>query len=138
MFFRSDFSPEFSPHQALEGKTPSEVYKVSERRKPVMQIYPYPAAFEVKRVYKNGFMRIRGTTQFFSESLSGHLVALETLDPFHMRVWFHDLDLGVIEVAPDVADSLYEKKRPQPKRVPINQPNPQNQGGACQLNHSNV
>ena len=35
-------------------------------------------------------------------------VAIESLDTIHIRVWFHDVDLGTVEIEPAVDDVTYE------------------------------
>ena len=126
------------PHQSLDGKTPAEVYKVTAPRPPVQVMYPYPAHLEIKRVNLSGKLRIRGVSQFFSDSLAGHEVGVERLDPFRLRVWFQDLDLGIIEVTPDIDDSVFEDKKPQ-KNVNNNlSTKPKKARRARQLDHSNV
>ncbi|MBL9024376.1 MAG: IS481 family transposase [Myxococcales bacterium] len=99
------------PHQALGGKTPAEVYKPKELRRLGGPLPRFPPGLESSKVYKNGNVRYRGTTYFVSESLAGMEVALEPVDDFHVRIWFYDLDLGVIEVEPDVDDSIFLEAR---------------------------
>jgi len=103
------------PHQALDGKTPAEVYRVEQRRKLALVRYVYPFEFDVKRVYPGGELRINGVVQHFSEALGGNEVALEHIDAFHARVWFHSIDLGMIEVVPKVPDSVFSAGREHPE-----------------------
>lgn len=95
------------PHQALAGKTPSEVYKPTSKRPAVARRYRYPSTMSVVRVFKNGNFRLRGDAYFLSTALAGMLVGMEPIDALHQRVWLHDLELGVIEVAPQVSPALY-------------------------------
>jgi transposase InsO family protein len=96
------------PHDALSGKTPAEVYKTSEKRKPVARPFAYPAGRPVVRVQSGGWIQWCGAPYFLATSLSQQLVAIETLDALHIRVWFRDVDLGIVEVAPAVNDAVYE------------------------------
>lgn len=90
------------PHDALGGKTPADIYKVNERRafKPVP--YLYPTSYRVRRVQKNGRFHIAGDNYFVSQSLAGHDVGLEEVNGLSVRVWFRDVDLGVVEIVPEV------------------------------------
>ena len=52
---------------------------------------------------------IREDEYFLSGSLVGHHVGIELLDDFHVKAWFRDLDLGVIEVEPQVDDQIFDR-----------------------------
>ena len=88
------------PHQALAGKTPAEVYTPRERRTPRPVPYAYPPQFTIRRVGASGHISFRSCSPFVSTSLVGCVVALEEVDPIHVRVWYRELDLGLLEVDP--------------------------------------
>ena len=69
--------------------------------------------FDLAFVNSNGNLRLNSVVYFLSIALSGHHVALERFDSFHVRVWFHDLDLGTLETEPDVDSSLFELPFPR-------------------------
>lgn len=96
------------PHQALGGKTPSEVYNSVNKVPRPLADPGYSADFKRVTITPNGRFRLGGSTYFLSESLRGHQVALELVDPLHVRAWFHSVDLGLIEVEPQVHDRIYE------------------------------
>jgi transposase InsO family protein len=96
------------PHGALSGKTPAEVYKPTEKRKPVARPFTYPTARAVVRVQHHGYFRWCGVNYFLGRALKDQLVAIETLDVLHTRVWFRDVDLGIVEIEPVVNDAVYE------------------------------
>jgi putative transposase len=96
------------PHQALGGKTPSEVYKVIERRRPVVTSYTYPKHFYVGRVNSRGELRFRRDDCWIGLSFVGLQVGVEVLDALRLRVWLHDVDLGIVETLPAVEDSFFE------------------------------
>jgi len=85
------------PHDALEGKTPSEVYKRSERGVRARSML-YPAGWQARRVCRNGSVTMYSGDYLVSASLAGHRVGLEPIDALHMRVWFYEMDLGTIEI----------------------------------------
>ena len=62
---------------------------------------------EVFKIQKNGCLRRRGESYFVSGSLRGHRVGLERIDELRARVWFYDLDLCILEIAPDVSPAVF-------------------------------
>lgn len=94
------------PHQALGGKTPSEVYKPTERRRPVVQEYRYPPRVRVRSVNRHGSIYFAGGHYFVSQSLRGQDVGVELVDALHARVWFRGLDLGTLEIEPEITADL--------------------------------
>jgi transposase InsO family protein len=85
------------PHDALDGKTPAEVYKRSERAMRVRSAL-YPAGWLTRVVNPNGCLCVHSDHYFVSASLGGHHVGLERVNALQMRVWFYELDLGIIEI----------------------------------------
>ncbi len=59
------------------------------------------------RVCRNGSYCYRGETYFLSTSLAGLVIGLEPVDPFHMRAWLHDVDLGIVDVIPTHNGAVY-------------------------------
>jgi putative transposase len=96
------------PHEALKGKTPGEVYKPAERRKAVQRRYSYRPEFFRRTVSACGHLLLGRQSYFLSASLGGYDVGVEVLDALHARVWFHDLDLGVLELGGPVPDDVFE------------------------------
>jgi len=105
--WRQEFN-QVRPHQALDGKTPAEVYKVTDRRRPVAKPYAYPKHFYVRRVSEDGLLAFRGDRVPVGSPLAGLLVGLEVLDALHLRLWLHDVDLGGVETMPAVDDSCFD------------------------------
>jgi len=99
------------PHDGLDGKTPAEVYRSSERRFQGPRPAIYPPHFVVHRVFRNGTMRLNGDSYFISNSLSGHEVGLEPLDTMRWKVWFHHLDCGELEALPKWIDDVVEERQ---------------------------
>ena len=105
--WRQDFN-HVRPHDALGGKVPADLYKVAELRRPKPVAYVYPAHVCVRRVYRDGQVSFRSDRVFVSEALGSHDVGLEPLDAMHVRAWFRDVDLGVLETVPDVDASCFD------------------------------
>ena len=85
------------PHEALGGKTPSEIYTHSDRRA-LARKFMYPPPWIVCRVQSRGAIQIRGHRLQAGLGLVGHRVALEPLEGCTYRLWFHHLDLGQVEL----------------------------------------
>ena len=104
------------PHQALGGSTPAEIYKPTEHHAAVVRKPRYPPLLRTALVGKTGCIKFRGETYVVSGSLRGLLVAIEVLDPMRLRVWFYEMDLGVLEVVPNVGDEFFENRIKKKKR----------------------
>jgi len=81
------------PHQALGGKTPAEVYKVSDKRRPTVKAYAYPKHFYVHRVAAGGMLYFRGDGSRIGEPFTGLTLGIEVIDALRIRIWLHDVDL---------------------------------------------
>lgn len=95
------------PHQALGGKTPAEVYKVTDRRRAV-DTYTYPKHFYVGRVNNRGVLSLRGDPCRIGNAFAGLQVGIEIIDALRVRLWIRDVDLGMVETLPGIHESLYE------------------------------
>jgi transposase InsO family protein len=105
--WRHEFNHE-RPHQALDGKTPSEVYKVTERRRAASTDYTYPQHFYVGRINVCGVLRFRGDDCRIGRAFAGHRVGIEVIDALHVRVWLREVDLGVVESLPAIEDAYFD------------------------------
>jgi transposase InsO family protein len=114
--WRQDFN-HVRPHDALGGKTPAEVYKPVERRRPVVKPYDYPARFYVRRTDVRGYVRFRNDACLVGHAFAGLDIGLEVLDALRVRLWLHDLDLGIIETLPSVDDACFETSRPRKRSI---------------------
>jgi putative transposase len=95
------------PHQALGGKTPAEVYKeVPHCAAPIV-----PAVcldhMRLVRIYRDGSFKLSREKYFLCLGLAGFDVGLELIDALHVRAWFYGIDLGVLEIEPQVSDTVY-------------------------------
>jgi hypothetical protein len=95
------------PHEALSGKTPAEVYKVEEKRKP--KVYTYPSDMLVRRADKRGDVGLDGERYALGLPFKGLTIGLQFVDHFHVRAWLHELDLGLLEVLPVVSASHFDE-----------------------------
>jgi putative transposase len=88
------------PHEALGGKTPSDLYKRSDRKLREPRPFAYPRAFHVSRVDRGGHVCFHGDTLYVGLAFRGQHVGLEPLEGLRWRLWFRDVDLGLIEMLP--------------------------------------
>jgi transposase InsO family protein len=115
--WRQEFN-QVRPHEALEGKTPAELYRPSERRHRDAVPATYPPHFVIKHVFNNGGLSINGDQYFVSLSLAGHDVGLEQLDELRWRIWFHDIDCGELEILPEWIDHFVPREPGCPPNRP--------------------
>jgi putative transposase len=94
-----DFN-EIRPHDALGGKTPSEVYRDSPRRLVGPLIPTYPGDWQTRRVNRIGMVRINGDNVFVSTALIGHIIGLRQETELLWSARYFDVDLGVLEILP--------------------------------------
>lgn len=87
------------PHEALDGKTPTEVYRPSKRRA-LRPLRPsYPSHWVVRRANPpSGRIWIDGQELALGRALIGRMVGLEPLEDRRHRVWFNDVDLGEVVI----------------------------------------
>jgi hypothetical protein len=69
----------------------------------------YPEGFRTALVYNCGGFPYDGQKYNVSQSLAGHHIGLEYLNPLQLRAWFHEIDLGTIEIEPRVNDSIFDQ-----------------------------
>ena len=81
------------PHEAIAMRTPSELYRPSQRRLPRLVVPSYPPHWKCYRVTNRGRIEYHGGRVYASTVLAGHLVGLE-LRGSAFVVWFHDLAIG--------------------------------------------
>jgi putative transposase len=105
--WRQDFN-HVRPHQALGGKTPAEVYKVPEKRRPPTKPFAYDKRFYVRSVSARGAFRFRGDNCTLGLPFVGLHVGVEVVDAMSVRVWLRDLDLGIVETLPAVDPSCFD------------------------------
>jgi len=96
--FRREYNQE-RPHEALNDRTPSELYCCSTRAySKQIELSHYPGHFEVRRVRSDGSIKWRGRFLFVSQALRGELIALEEVDEGIWSLWFMAHLLGRMDV----------------------------------------
>jgi len=78
--FRQEFN-ELRPHQSLAMRRPAEVYQPSHRPMPSrLHTYDYPSHFLVRRVSRDGTIRVLSKQIFVTNTLQEDFVGLEEVD----------------------------------------------------------
>jgi transposase InsO family protein len=96
--WRKQFN-EVRPHEALQQRVPADFYVASPRR-PRPRLTVYPPGWIIRLVNPSGGIRVSGETYRVSAGLAGHHIGLQPLDGLRCRVWFHQMDLGELEIIP--------------------------------------
>jgi transposase InsO family protein len=104
------------PHEALLGKTPSEVYKPKNKRALHVPLLFYPDGWIRRRVHGVGVIAIDGQKYRVGSSLVGYDVGLQPIEALRFRMWFRDIDLGLVEIIPGAQhlQRLVSDYRPKP------------------------
>jgi hypothetical protein len=94
--WRNDYNS-VRPHAGIGNRVPSELYRLSERRLEHVIPYSYPAGMEVRRVHRDGTIKLDGRKRYLSQALAKYKVGLRARDCELMEVWFCDLLLGELD-----------------------------------------
>jgi transposase InsO family protein len=89
------------PHEALEMKTPAEVYKPTRRMRrqlPKVMTATYPEGAMLRRVVRTGSFSWQGRTVFVSRALRGYSIAVICGPEGQAKVMFHHLVMGQFEI----------------------------------------
>jgi transposase InsO family protein len=86
------------PHEALEQRPPSVLYRASDRPYP-SKIAPiqYPDGYATRQVRHNGQIKFAGQMVFVSEVLCGEPVGLYQVDEHLWRLYFSMVPLGILD-----------------------------------------
>lgn len=96
--FKQEYNYE-RPHQALDNKTPADVY-VSVTR-PLPSRIPevcYPNCFDIRFVRSNGEIKWAGKKYFISELLYKESVGINVIEDEKLEVYFSKLRLGILDL----------------------------------------
>ena len=94
--WRDDFNNE-RPHEALEMRTPSELYLPSENYYAGDVAPTYPAEYIVRMINDRGYTNYKQHRIFIGNSLNGYPIGLRFIDGMSMEVYFGSLLLGHID-----------------------------------------
>lgn len=95
--FRLEYNTE-RPHDALDGRTPAELWSPSPRPFPEAIPRPqYPGHLETRLVCNAGTFRFRGHQIFISQALKQDYIALEEIDDGVWSIYFYDILLARLD-----------------------------------------
>lgn len=87
------------PHEQLDMKTPSEVYRKSSRPyHGTPQEMEYPKAYRTRAVNTNGAISLFNQRYYLTSALRGHRVGLKVLDATSLGVYYSQVHLGKIDL----------------------------------------
>ena len=94
------------PHEALDMKTPGELYVPSKRRYSGPRKTNYPMQMCTWKVASSGRVRYRGHLLKIGQGYRGYEIGIEDgVDTSTVRVQFYELDLGIFPLAGGAAHS---------------------------------
>ena len=103
------------PHEALEWKTPAQLYVASARSYPArLPELEYPPGAHLRRISQQGSLKWRSERTFLSEVLARQTVGLLETDEEFFEVYYGPLLIGWF----DGRSHLFEPERPRPGRRP--------------------
>jgi transposase InsO family protein len=103
------------PHQALDYRTPSQVYVASAREYPRrLPELEYPAGVHLRRISQQGSLKWKTERTFISEVLARQTVGLLEVDDELYEVYYGPVLLGWFEAAAHLF--VVEKRRPKGRR----------------------
>lgn len=83
------------PHEALQMKTPKEVYRISGKRMPdKIKGYEYPLHYETRRVSRNSAFRWNNRHINLSSTLIDEYIGLEEIDDGVYNIYYRDCLIG--------------------------------------------
>jgi putative transposase len=86
------------PHEALDMKTPSELYIPCERKFPArLPSIEYADGFIVRKVGARGEIYMGGRCLFVSECLCGEYIGIERIEEDKSRMWYCNYELGILD-----------------------------------------
>lgn len=85
------------PHEAIDMRTPAELYARSTRTYRGVRVARYPASFDVRKVKSTGTTLLHGQRIFVGHGFAGYVVGIERVAAAALRIWFYEQDLGLFE-----------------------------------------
>jgi hypothetical protein len=107
--FRQEFN-DIRPHQALHMKRPAQLYRPSTRSFPgTIEAYDYPAHFLVRRVSRDGTIRVLGNQIFVTNTLQEEHVGLEEVDDRVYDLYFCFYQIGRYHLQPNRIEDIVSR-----------------------------
>ncbi len=95
--FRKRFN-EVRPHEALDDRTPADVYRPSARKFPsVIPEFQYPDTMVTRRVRKGGLVKWAGKDVFVGEAARRETIAFQQFSDRHWAIRLGPLELAILD-----------------------------------------
>lgn len=86
------------PHEALNDKTPGDIYKPSGLKYPEkLNEMEYPDYMKIRRIRSKGDFRWKAGLIYLSEALIGEFIGLEQIDERYWQIKFGHVNLAVVD-----------------------------------------
>jgi len=106
--FQKEFNFE-RPHQALDLKTPAELFEPSQKGYPrYLENIKYNTSMIVRKVHPRGEINFNAKRFNIGEAFWGEKIGLEQIEENLYRIWFSNIELGMLDV---------KKRKVVPKKV---------------------
>jgi transposase InsO family protein len=105
------------PHEALDMKTPSQLYTCCDHKFPArLPIIEYADSLIVRKVATHGQVFMGGRALFVSECLCGEYIGFERIEEDKSRMWYCNYELGIL----DHKNWRIEQVKPHPLFAGVN------------------
>ena len=96
-YFRQEYNHD-RPHEALNMKTPADIYLPSSRSLPIrLPEIVYPDDYIIRKVHHQGDLKWRGKHIYLSRTLAREYVGLEQIDDRFWIIYFADIKLAKLD-----------------------------------------
>jgi transposase InsO family protein len=107
--FRQEFN-HIRPHEALAMHRPAQLYRPSTRSIPRrLETYDYPSHFLVRRVSRDGTIRLLSKQCFVSNTLHDDFVGLEEIDDGIFDLFFCFYQIGRYHLIPNTIEDIVSR-----------------------------
>lgn len=104
--WRNEFNTE-RPHEALDLKTPDEVYRKSNRAyNGTLFEIDYPSDYKCRRINDRGWFNYKGKRIFISNAFCGYYIGMKHNGPKYFDVWFSETHIGKIDLNSFLFESI--------------------------------
>ena len=103
--WRKEFNSE-RPHEALGMKTPSEVYRKSERTYEDPGEIEYGPGYIRRRVTQDGTIKVMMRKVAISRVFAGYDIGMKVIGEDRFEVWFDNLFLGILDIELETFETI--------------------------------
>ena len=87
------------PHEALSMKTPAELYQRSTRPFRGIRTPRFRMGIAQRKVDCSGHVHLESRAPFVGAGFAGYRIGLERIDENIVRLWFYEMDLGIVDLS---------------------------------------